>query len=133
MKLMIVAALIAAAPGASAAAQALADLPMKPPVYRRVPGSASPIPGAAAYMPLRAAAERIHGEVVLACVLSAKGKLDPCRVVSETPAGYGFAQAVLEMAGEGHVRAKPTIVEGTPREGELVRVKINFDGQPPRM
>lgn len=131
MKRMIVAAVIAV--GVGAEAQTLGDLPMKPPVYRRVPGSASPIPSAAAYMPAKAAAERIHGEVVIACVLSAKGKLDPCRIVSETPGGYGFAQAALEMANEGHVRAKPTVVDGAPREGELVRVKIDFDGGTSRM
>lgn len=131
MKWIIVAAAIAV--GAGAEAQTLADLPMKPPVYRRVPGSASPIPSAAAYMPVRAAADRIHGEVVIACVLSAKGKLDPCRIVSETPSRYGFAQAALEMAANGHVTAKPSVVDGAPRDGELVRVKIDFDGQPSRM
>lgn len=115
-----------------AGAQSVDDLPFKKPVYHRVPGAASPIPSSAAYMPPRAAAEGVDGEVVIACVLSSKGALDPCRIVSERPKGYGFAQAALEMAASGNVTAKPTVVDGAPRDQELVRVKIGFRGMDSR-
>lgn len=112
----------------AALAQSADDLPLKKPIFHRMPGAASPIPSSAAYMPPRAAAEHIDGDVVIACVLSSKGRLDPCRVVTERPQGYGFAQAALEMAAARHVTAKPTLVDGAPRDQELVRVKIEFSG-----
>lgn len=55
--------------------------------------------------PPKARERVLSGRVVLACVISASGRLQDCRVVEETPRGYGFGEAALRAAGRYVVRA----------------------------
>jgi len=41
----------------------------------------------------------LAGEVSVHCGLSDDGRLKGCKVVSETPQGYGFGQAALSLTG----------------------------------
>jgi protein TonB len=50
------------------------------------------------YYPPRAIERNIEGEVLLDCLVDAAGLLD-CRVVSESPNGWGFAAAAQRIAG----------------------------------
>jgi TonB family protein len=78
------------------------------------------------YYPDRAARMGITGQVVLECVLSAKGELSDCFALSETPDDYGFAAAALRLALTGQLTAKPRLVDGAPVE-EVVRAEVSFD------
>lgn len=60
----------------------------------------------AALLPPRAAAEKIGGEARIKCVVTVKGELSECAVVSESPAGYGFGEAALKAALKERVRPK---------------------------
>jgi TonB family protein len=78
------------------------------------------------YYPERAFRMNIRGSATIQCVLAASGSLSDCKVVSESPEGQAFAAAALKMASRGAILAKPTIVDGRPREAESVRVEVPF-------
>lgn len=69
----------------------------------------------------------LSGRVVLDCVVAANGRI-ACAVVSETPAGKGFAQAALKASRLFQIA--PSMVDGRPTEGGRIRVPISF--QAPR-
>jgi len=60
-----------------------------------------------------------QGRVVLACVAGANGSLHGCRVVSETPTGYGFGRSALE----GTRRARLT---SDARPGAKIQFTVRF-------
>jgi TonB family protein len=84
------------------------------------PGTAGP------YYPERAFRMNIRGSVTIQCVLAASGALSDCVVLSEVPEGQAFAAATLKMVSRGAILAKPTMVDGQPREAEAVRVEVPF-------
>jgi TonB family protein len=77
----------------------------------------------AAY-PERALADQVQGAAAIDCQVMADGKLASCHVAGEIPAGYGFGQATLDLAGEFVM--KPRAVDGEPVGGAVVRVGITF-------
>jgi hypothetical protein len=77
----------------------------------------------AAY-PERALADQVHGAAAIDCQVMTDGKLAGCRVAGELPAGYGFGQAVLDLADDFVM--KPRSVDGEPVGGAMVRVGVSF-------
>jgi TonB family protein len=77
----------------------------------------------AAY-PERALADQVQGAAAIDCQVMANGKLAGCRVAGELPAGYGFGQAAIDLAGDFVM--KPRAVDGEPVGGAIVRVGVNF-------
>jgi TonB family protein len=50
--------------------------------------------------PKKAMREHVHGQATLNCAQRWDGRLDHCVVKSESPRGYGFAQAALRLAAQ---------------------------------
>ena len=77
------------------------------------------------YYPPRALSRGIEGEVLLDCLVRASGLLD-CDVVSESPAGWGFAAAAQRIAG-AH-RMIPATRDGVAVEGRYaMRVPFQIE------
>jgi protein TonB len=76
----------------------------------------------ARYYPPRAIGRGVEGEAVLDCLVSRIGTLS-CAVVSETPAGWGFGAAAVQIA-EDH-RMVPATRDGQPVEGRY-RMRTPF-------
>jgi len=83
----------------------------------------------AEYFPERAAENNITGRVVLDCIVDAAGQL-LCRVLSEDPRGYGFADASLRAARDFRVELRTP--DGTPTEGASIRLPIQWRLERPR-
>jgi len=82
----------------------------------------------AAY-PVRALADQLVGGAYIVCMVTETGKLSGCRVDRETPAGYGFGQAALDLATD-YVLA-PAKVDGEPVGGRQVRIGVAFSAVDP--
>lgn len=77
------------------------------------------------YYPRRAIERNIEGDVVLNCLVRVSGLLD-CEVVAESPAGWGFSQAALRVAGA--YRMAPATRGGVAVEGRYtMRVPFRID------
>jgi periplasmic protein TonB len=76
------------------------------------------------YYPPGAMENEIGGKVVLSCGVTATGAMTGCQVLSETPAGRGFAQAALKLAA--FFRMSPRTENGKPVDGALVRIPLVF-------
>jgi hypothetical protein len=76
------------------------------------------------YYPDRADQMDVDGVVVLECIFAAKGRLNGCTSVSETPDGLGFADAAKRMAGLGIITLAPTGANANP--GDQVWVAVTF-------
>ena len=74
------------------------------------------------FYPARALQRGMEGRAVLDCRVSATGALS-CVVVSETPAGWGFGQAALRIAGE--YAMEPAMRDGQPTVGRY-RMNVPF-------
>jgi protein TonB len=74
------------------------------------------------YYPRRAREMGHQGEVVLACLVSAEGAL-ACTVESESPAGWGFAAAALDIAADH--RMAPATQDGRAIEARY-RMVVPF-------
>ena len=77
----------------------------------------------AAY-PARAAAEAVGGVANIDCQAAANGSLTDCKVVSETPEGYGFGAAALSLSA----KIRLSLPAGASRE---VAIPLRFV-PPPR-
>jgi protein TonB len=75
------------------------------------------------FFPPRALEREKSGRVVLACTVAANGTID-CTVSSETPEGWGFADAALKMSKL--FQMSPQTVNGQPTAGGRVNVPISF-------
>lgn len=77
----------------------------------------------ARYYPRRAMANNVEGQVVLDCLVNVAGALS-CRVVSETPANWGFGDAALRIS-------RDYAMVPASRDGQLVegryRMRVPFD------
>jgi TonB family protein len=82
----------------------------------------------AAY-PERALADQVEGKAAMDCMVMADGKLARCQIAGELPAGYGFGQATLDLAGDFVM--KPRTVDGDPVSGATVRVGVAFSTTDP--
>ncbi len=68
------------------------------------------------------------GLVKMQCLVTTRGTLDKCAVLSEVPAGRGLGQAALAMAPNFLMR--PQTVNGEPVSGATVVIPINFHAAP---
>jgi protein TonB len=90
------------------------------PDWARIP-SASQI---SRLYPKRAAREKVQGRVVLRCQVTKAGALTECRVLSETPEGYGFGDAALKLSKMFVMR--PKTVDGAPVDDAWVNIPLPF-------
>lgn len=74
------------------------------------------------YYPARALERGVEGDVVLDCLVSTRGAL-ACSVVSETPPGWGFADAARRISRD-HLMV-PASRDGLPVEGRY-RMRVPF-------
>lgn len=74
------------------------------------------------YYPARALAREITGQVLLDCIVDVNGVLN-CRVMSETPTGWGFGAAALRIAAD--YRMVPAMRDGQAVEGRY-RMRVPF-------
>lgn len=68
------------------------------------------------------------GRASVECAVAADGTLTGCATVTEDPAGYGFGEAALVVAGV--MRMSPWTKQGAPAEGARIVLPIKFV-QPP--
>ena len=78
----------------------------------------------ARYYPDRAQRMGAEGRVVLSCSVTARGTLENCSVVEESPADQDFGSAALRMTRL--FRMRPRTADGAPVEGGTVRIPISF-------
>jgi len=106
--------------------------PLPPPPHAAVIGNPEWLrrPSAPLY-PVLASRARVSGVARMLCVVTTEGLLEKCEVISETPPGYGFGQAALDMAGQMQMR--PRTRDGQPVGGWSVVVPVRFQlpGAPP--
>jgi TonB family protein len=76
------------------------------------------------YYPPRALRLRVEGTAVITCLVTEKGELHTCEVLSEVPQGYGFGDAALGLAS--YFRLNPSDLAGQPVGGRSIQVPIAF-------
>jgi len=93
------------------------------PDWTRSPGNC---PGGVntTYYPPDAQMQGREGRVVLQCIVTAKGSVDQCKVISEDPPGVGFGEAALRMTCLFKMR--PETRDGQPVSGARVTIPIHF-------
>ncbi|MDB5432531.1 MAG: energy transducer TonB [Caulobacter sp.] len=77
------------------------------------------------YFPERAEREEVSGAAVISCGVAVSGDLRTCKLVSESPAGYGFGDAALRMAP--HMKMTPATRDGEPVATGAVRIPLKFE------
>jgi protein TonB len=75
------------------------------------------------YYPTRATEREKEGRVVLNCTVNANGTIN-CTVASETPDGWGFGDAAVQISKA--FKMAPQTINGAPTSGGTVRVPITF-------
>jgi hypothetical protein len=80
----------------AAAAQPAPPPGFGPPPYQKQPSQAE----LAAVFPAEAAQKGIDGLAALQCKVAGDGALQDCKVLRETPPGFGFGQALLSLASK---------------------------------
>lgn len=82
-----------------------------------------------AFVPPEARRQRRAGRSAVNCVIRADTRLEGCRVVDESPGGFGFGEAAIRVA-ETHFRFRPpTTASGRAVDGFRVTVTVNFGRQ----
>lgn len=77
----------------------------------------------ARYFPDRALADGQSGNVTLSCIVGGGGRL-ACSVASESPAGYGFGRAAINISRQ--LRVRTTLPDGSSAEGREMRLPLSF-------
>lgn len=98
----------------------LADTVITQPDWDRKPSGED----MARYYPTMAQFADLTGKAILNCTVTAQGLLANCTISGETPSGFGFGDAALQMASL--FRMKPMTVNGVPASGATIRIPINF-------
>lgn len=74
--------------------------------------------------PRRAARRRQSGQADLQCTILDTGQLQ-CAVTGETPRGWSFGDAALELADT--ISVAPTLNDGSPSSGQVITLPFQFD------
>ncbi|UAL10596.1 energy transducer TonB [Caulobacter segnis] len=82
------------------------------------------------YYPKVAADQGVAGRAILDCDVTAAGSLERCRVVEETPLGYGFGEAALKLTGLFRMNAKSVDPSDPARRRNIVPIIFGFAGSP---
>lgn len=69
-------------------------------------------------------ARQSTGAATISCAVAKTGKLEDCTVIEETPAGFDFGLAALQLQRQFKLRAK--LKDGQSTEGGRVRIPIHF-------
>ncbi|MFC5345182.1 energy transducer TonB [Brevundimonas staleyi] len=82
-----------------------------------------------AFVPPEARRQRRAGRAAVSCVVRADTRLEQCRVLEESPSGFGFGEAAVRVA-EAHFRVRPgTTASGRVVEDGRMTVGVNFGRQ----
>lgn len=74
--------------------------------------------------PAKALRNGLSGYAVAECLVSEQGALTNCRVYREEPAGVGFGEAAMRIAGD--LILKPVQLDGRPAIGRKIRFPVTF-------
>ena len=69
------------------------------------------------FYPAAAKKAGVEGKALINCRMTASAGLADCRVVSESPEGYGFGDAALQVAGA--YKLDPAVRQGQPDEARI--------------
>jgi len=78
----------------------------------------------ARYYPERAARLEKEGRATVLCRVDARGRLQDCKILDESPEGYGFGDATLKLVGS--FRMRPQTRDGVPVDGGTVRIPMVY-------
>jgi protein TonB len=79
----------------------------------------------AKYFPERAMRMNVSGRASISCTVNARGTLDACSVVSESPDDQGFGDAAMKMTKLFKMR--PQTKDGAPVDGGKITIPIVFN------
>ena len=79
-------------------------------------------------VPQSARRARQAGRTSISCVIRLDETLDDCRIVSESPSGFGFGEAGLQASRFFRYRP-PSTASGRPVEGQRVTISVLFGRQ----
>lgn len=77
------------------------------------------------YFPERARQAGVAGRAEVLCTVGAEGRVQDCKVLSESPGGWGFGAALARAAGEFRLDARDR--DGWPVAGREIRMDHAFD------
>lgn len=80
-------------------------------------------------IPPAARRARQSGRAAASCLIGSDQRLYDCRVVQESPLGYGFGDAIVQMATSYFRYRPPMASNGQPIEDQRVTVTYNFGRQ----
>jgi TonB family protein len=78
----------------------------------------------ARYYPDRAQRMELEGHATLSCQVDARGTLNSCEVVEESPESAGFGDAAMRLSKL--FKMQPMMRDGAPVDGGTVRVPLDF-------
>lgn len=78
----------------------------------------------ASLYPKPASRENVEGLAVMECTVDAAGQMTLCRILDESPLGFGFGEAALKMAKS--FRMRPLTKGGNSSAGGVIRIPIRF-------
>lgn len=78
----------------------------------------------ARFYPERAQRAGVEGHALIECVVTIGGRAEACRILSESPGGYGFGDSTVKLAER--FRLTPKTVNGKPVAGGVIRVPLRW-------